>query len=234
MLRADGTACRIRTWSYDPSIAQLVVFNQSRQPTAGTVEQWLAELVGLGYSGVRTGALNPHQATVVEGLGFRCIQELVLLEHLDPRAYATSAAAVDSLRPTRRLTDDELEPAGDVDALAFGHPWGMDATGIADVCRATSRHRARWIGSGPIEGYAISGRDAKIGFLQRLAVHPQQQRRGVGLALVTDALRWHARWRVARVLVNTHIDNGAALHLYERVGFTRHRDRLRVFEKSLS
>jgi ribosomal protein S18 acetylase RimI-like enzyme len=82
--------------------------------------------------------------------------------------------------------------------------------------------------------YAVSGRDARQGFLQRLAVHPRAQRQGYGRALVLDSLRWAARWRVDRVLVNTHTTNQPALDLYEGVGFHRLHERLHVFERSLA
>jgi ribosomal protein S18 acetylase RimI-like enzyme len=85
-----------------------------------------------------------------------------------------------------------------------------------------------------ILGYAISGRDARQSFLQRLAVHPAAQRQGLGRALVLDSLRWASRWRVDRVLVNTHTTNVAALELYEGLGFQRLREQLHVFERSLA
>jgi ribosomal protein S18 acetylase RimI-like enzyme len=51
--------------------------------------------------------------------------------------------------------------------------------------------------------------------------------------LVDDCLRWLARWRVDRVLVNTPTDNHVALRLYETAGFRRLSERLRVFERDL-
>ena len=79
----------------------------------------------------------------------------------------------------------------------------------------------------------VSGRDGRNGYIQRLAVSPDHQNRGFGLALVTDSLRWMARWRVQRALVNTHVGNDAALVLYHRLGFTDLSDRLHVFERRI-
>ena len=56
---------------------------------------------------------------------------------------------------------------------------------------------------------------------------------GSKIALVSDALRWMARWRVQRALVNTHVGNTAALALYHRFGFTDLADRLHVYERRI-
>ena len=74
------------------------------------------------------------------------------------------------------------------------------------------------------------GRAGRTGYVQRLAVHPDQHRRGVATALLADALTWMQRWRADRVLVNTHVDNEPALALYRRLGFVDLPDRLRVYE----
>ena len=108
-----------------------------------------------------------------------------------------------------------------------------DAAAIADVCSATPRHRARGIAH-PLQGFAITGRDARQGFLQRLAVAPAHQRAGVATALVLDSLAWLARWRVQRVLVNTPATNAGALALYEGMGFERLTEQLRVYERALT
>jgi GNAT superfamily N-acetyltransferase len=234
VLRGVGTACRIRPWANEPNVAQLVLYNQRRLPSVADVQQWLGELTRLGFTAVRTGALNVSQARLVDPLGFVCLQELVLLEHSALRNLPTPAGPAAAVA-IRRLDRDEHAAAAVVDRLAFGLPWGLDEPGIAEVCLATARHRARAVHlSGVLVGHAISGRDTKIGFLQRLAVHPDAQRHGIGLALVLDSLRWSARWRMSRVLVNTHIGNTAALTLYERVGFRRLPELLRVFEKTLT
>ena len=72
-----------------------------------------------------------------------------------------------------------------------------------------------------VAGYAVTGRSGNRGFLQRLAVEPRLQGRGLGRLLVLDALGWLGRRRVERVVVNTQLDNGRALELYEGLGFRR-------------
>ena len=108
-------------------------------------------------------------------------------------------------------------------------------TAIADVRSATPRHRARTIHrDGRLVAFAVSGRDGRLGFLQRLAVDPGAQHQGLGRRLVLDSLRWAGRWRAARVLVNTHVDNEPALALYAATGFVRLPDELVVLERPLA
>ena len=136
-----------------------------------------------------------------------------------------------STASTDRLDVGAFEAASVVDRSAFATPWALDATAIADVCRATHRHRARSVvDDGRIVAFAISGRDSGLGFLQRLAVDPAHQRAGLGQRLVLDSLRWAARWRCHRVLVNTHVENEAALTLYARTGFVHLDEQLVVLE----
>ncbi|MDO8391406.1 MAG: GNAT family N-acetyltransferase [Actinomycetota bacterium] len=234
MLLGDEVSCRVQQWSFQAETAQLVMYQQRRLPSGDDLQRWAHELAELGYTRLRTSAVTGHAATRMESAGFTVLQELLLLEHTAPRdAVATAgSAARRRAEATRRLLVHEHRRASMVDTAAFGQPWSLDEVAIHDVCSATPRHRARG-GGDPLAAYAITGRDGRQGFLQRLAVHPDAQRRGLGAALVLDALRWSARWRVERVLVNTPTDNVAALALYEGFGFRRLPDRLRVYEREL-
>ena len=68
-------------------------------------------------------------------------------------------------------------------------------------------------------GYAVTGVAGWRAYVQRLGVHPDAQRQGVGRALLLDGLRWARRRRARTVVVNTHEDNVAARSLYESAGF---------------
>lgn len=229
-LRGDGCTARVRPWSFRHDVAHLVMVEQQRPPTVDDLARWSDEIATLGYRRVRTNALGEAMRRRASSAGFEQVQELVLLEHLRP-----SDAPIPS-RLTRRLHVGAHPIASGIDVRAFGAEWGLDASAIDDVRHATPRHRARVVTGpdGAPAGYAVSGRDAHQGFLQRLAVDPEAQRTGVGRALVLDSLRWLAFWRVRRVLVNTAVDNHAALALYDAVGFSALDERLRVFERVLA
>lgn len=231
VLRGSGVSCRVQQWSYQPTTAQLVLYQQAQLPSLADLQQWSERLRSLGYTRVRTTALATTAAHRAESAGYRCIQELALLAHLDP-ARGRRIAGVGATTATHRLATSQHAAASAVDRAAFGDDWALDTHAIEGVCTATPRHRARGAGS-PLAAYAISGRDAKQGFLQRLAVHPDLQRQGLGRALVHDSLQWAARWRVQRVLVNTPVDNEPAIALYEQFGFRRLGEQLRVYELEL-
>lgn len=231
VLRGSGVSCRVQQWSYEPTTAQLVLYQQSQLPSLTDLQRWGERLLALGYTTVRTTALATTAAHRAEAAGYRCIQELALLEHVEP-SRSRRLPGPGPLPATRRLAASDHTAASAVDLAAFGPDWALEIHAIEGVCSATPRHRARIAGN-PLGAYAISGRDTKQGFLQRLAVHPLHQRQGLGRALVHDSLQWAARWRVQRVLVNTPTDNQPALALYERFGFRRLSEQLRVFELEL-
>jgi ribosomal protein S18 acetylase RimI-like enzyme len=232
ILRAGGVAARVRPWAFEPNVAHLVLYNQSRLPTPTEITGWIGQLHNAGYDTVRTGALGAQAGARFERLGFESVQSLVLLEHTRINSVAAPPAK-NSATSVRLATDDDGE-ASRVDVAAFGPGWCIDRVGIGDVRSATPRHRARAVvADGVIVAYAISGRDGRNGYIQRLAVSPAHQHHGYGSALVGDSLRWMARWRVHRALVNTHIGNTAALALYHGLGFVDLSDRLHVYERRI-
>jgi ribosomal protein S18 acetylase RimI-like enzyme len=121
----------------------------------------------------------------------------------------------------------------EIDRAAFDPFWRFDERTLSEAQRATptSRYRvAREDGcrTGPIAGYAITGRAGPRGYLQRLAVAPASTGRGYGSLLVADALVWLASRGATMVMVNTQETNGRALALYRRLGFVSEPDGLVV------
>jgi ribosomal protein S18 acetylase RimI-like enzyme len=232
ILRAGGVVVRVRPWAFEPNVAHLVLYNQTRLPTPSDILQWVSDLRVAGYDRIRTGALGALAGARFERLGFEAIQSLILLEHTNVGAFAV-ASSKNSSSVIRLATDDDSQ-ASRIDVSAFGAGWCIDRVGIGDVRSATPRHRARAVqADDQLVAYAITGRDGRNGYIQRLAVSPDHQHRGYGAALVNDSLRWMSRWRVQRALVNTHIGNEPALALYHRLGFTDLSDRLHVFERRI-
>jgi ribosomal protein S18 acetylase RimI-like enzyme len=70
--------------------------------------------------------------------------------------------------------------------------------------------------------------------LQRLAVDPGHQRRGLGRALALDSLRWLKRRGVDRAMVNTQEHNDGALSLYQHLGFRLQPGGLAVLQITLT
>ena len=227
----------MRPWWNDQTVAQVTFLDQGNVPSSTAIRVWLGELRAHGFSSVRTGAVTDGGADVLARQGFDTLQRLRLLD----LSLIGWRPPLGDHRRTRRLRVAERVPAAIVDRRAFGEQWAIDADGIAETCTATPSHRARTIdadqphhdGSGLIEGYAVTGRADRTGYLQRLAVHPDRQGHGVGFSLTRDSLVWMQRRRLTRAIVNTHTDNVVALGLYQRMGFRVLPQGLAVMSRSL-
>jgi ribosomal protein S18 acetylase RimI-like enzyme len=177
---------------------------------------------------VRTGALSASATPPFTQLGFVSFQRLALLrleldrpnDRLEGALHdSSSGASRHELRAVRGSR--QVATLARIDRAAFVDGWDLDATGILDACQATPQHRVRLAVTANDEpaGYMITGRNGAAGFVQRLAVHPDFEGRGVASSLLVDGLVWLQRRRVDDVLVNTNFDNERALDLYRRFGF---------------
>jgi ribosomal protein S18 acetylase RimI-like enzyme len=229
VVRWGAEQARIGPWQGDDRVAYLSPLAGTPPPSVAFVRRCLDQLAGRGFSRVVTGALAAPEQAAFLGAGFRVEESLhVLSADLDSvagRAWRYSQGEL----IIRRAHSPDRGAVLALDHLAFDPFWQLDETGLADALHATPRARFRVAmggHSGPsqataIVGYAITGRAGGHGFLQRLAVHPAWQRRGVGRALVLDGLTWLQRRGVERVVVNTQLENTRALALYESLGFRR-------------
>jgi GNAT superfamily N-acetyltransferase len=73
--------------------------------------------------------------------------------------------------------------------------------------------------TGGLAGFAVSGAGTSIAYLQRLAVDPGSQGRGIGRSLVRSSARWAKRVGARALMLNTQIENCGAIALYESEGF---------------
>ena len=221
---------RVGPWRGDPHTAYVNPVAGAPLPSGDFVGRCLRTLTAQGYGRVVTGALSPSEQSPFRAVGFVVTEHLHLLSH-DLRSIPAAEPPEGLLRrSTRRDRDDVLA----LDQLAFDPFWRLDDGGLDEAIAATPHTRFR-VADGPrgVLGYAITGRAGRRGYLQRLAVHPVEQRQGLGTLLVADALRWLRRWRADRAMVNTQLANERALALYERVGFRREPSGLSVLAREL-
>ena len=170
-----------------------------------------------------TPALNPFEAEPFRRAGFTLHEELHLLARPIDRPPPEPGHHLRRGRPWDHRRVLEL------DALAFEEFWRFDSAALREAKRATPTHRFMVAtDSGRPIGYAVTGRAGSRGYLQRLAVDPEVQGRGVGTALVHDCLGWLHRKGVDLAMVNTQERNTRALALYRRLGFRRQPEGLLV------
>jgi ribosomal protein S18 acetylase RimI-like enzyme len=236
VVRWGAEQARIGPWQGDDRVAFLSPLAGTAPPSVAFVRRCLDQLAGHGFSRVVTGALAaPEQAAFI-GAGFRVEESLHVLGADVSQVIDGSSGHARPDVVIRRTHSADRPHVLALDHLAFDPFWQMDDAGLLDALRATPRARFRVaVGARPdptvatgIVGYAITGRAGGHGFLQRLAVHPTWQRRGVGRALVLDGLAWLHRRGVDHAAVNTQLENRKALALYESLGFRRERRGLSV------
>jgi ribosomal protein S18 acetylase RimI-like enzyme len=214
-IRLRGGVARVAAWHGRSDVANLAL--QCRgAPAIDEIELLIGELRTAGYRAVLTNALAPGASLPFVDCGFEVRGRL----HLLAFDFAAQPLA-SSTRRTRRATAADRPALLAVDAAAFDDFWTLDDLGLEQAAQATPRSHLRVERADPIGGYGLFGRAERVGYVQRLAVHPRAQGSGLGLALLRDGLRW-MRLRGARsAYVNTQDDNERALHLYERAGFRR-------------
>jgi ribosomal protein S18 acetylase RimI-like enzyme len=229
LTRGEGRL-RITRWRGDATTAYLAPARG--QPTTVGVERSLEVLAGEGYRTAITAALAPAEQAPFLAAGFEVHERLHLLTRGVDELPAGRPIGV-TLRRGRRTDRAAILT---VDGSAFLPFWHLDGPGLDDALGATPSARLRVAhpeGRDTLTGYAITGRAGSRGYLQRLAVDPIAQRRGIGAALVVDGLRWLRRWGAHEVLVNTQVDNRPALALYEALGFRRQANGLAVLRRDL-
>jgi ribosomal protein S18 acetylase RimI-like enzyme len=186
-------------------------------PDAPSPRAWrrlLERLQEAGYREVVTNALGPGASLPLVDGGFAVRGRLHLLAHDLANLPPPSAR-------TRRATRADREVLLTIDAAAFEEFWRFDALALREAARATPRSHLLVAARDDPRGYGLFGRAAAAGYVQRLAVAPDAQRRGLGQALLNDGLRWLRAHGAERAYVNTQDDNDRALALYRQSGFTR-------------
>ena len=239
---SGAITARARPWPQFPSRAFLLI-GGSHSPTVQLpdtpiLQTWVDTLSRWGYDSVRTSPLAPVAASALSAVGFNTSQKLTLLERsdTDPVIVARPLQSVRSRFPMSRMPAASMvEAILEIDRAAFGHDWMMDEQTFREALHAT--HRARIFVShatGRISGFVIAGVTDTYGFIQRLAVHPDFQRRGDASSLVQNSLAWIQSRGCRSTVVNTEVSNTAALSIYENNRFVPLDYNLSVMERQLS
>jgi len=229
MLQWGSNQLRVGPWRGDATVAQVVPAPGQRiAPDA--VEHTLRDLADQGYRTVLTPALTETDQAPFLLNGFAVHERL----HLLRRGLLT--AVPPDLTPTvahRRGRRRDRPAVLRVDRAAFAPFWQFDEQGLVDARSATPTSRFRVVADDDVIGYAITGRGGGIAYLQRLAVMPRCEGRGIGTTLVLDAFRWAMRHSCSSMLVNTQETNVRAVRLYEQLGFAREPVGLAVLRRDL-
>jgi len=221
---------RCGMWRGDPEVAYLVPLSPASTLDTIALSAARARLVADGFSEVITGAVGSGECNAMHRDGFTDREQLHLLRHdLNPPIRRRRMGGLTSHRGTIRDHPDILA----VDHMAFDSFWRLDEGGLHEALTATPVSRLRVVRDGRVIAYAITGRAGRNGYIQRLAVSPDAQGKGIGAALVVDGLRWLKRSRALHAWVNTQQSNTRALALYQRLGFQTEPTHLTVMQRQL-
>jgi ribosomal protein S18 acetylase RimI-like enzyme len=228
LLRVGPDRFRVVPRHGDQRVALISPVPGALPPDGAAVRHCIALLRGRGVDEVVTGALARAEVPAFVDAGFVVREHLHLLVH-DLSTLPRSPATGLRLRRARRTDRPQVLA---VDEAAFDTFWHLDEPALADALDATPSRRFRVAVDPAVRGYLITGRSAGRGYLQRLAVDPSHQRRGIATALVLDGLGWLARHGASQAIVNTQEHNLDALALYARLGFRREPHGLAVLARS--
>jgi ribosomal protein S18 acetylase RimI-like enzyme len=115
------------------------------------------------------------------------------------------------------LYPDQLDELASLDAATFDPLWHFGRRDLFELLMRGRIQVAWW--DGEMVGYsAVCANSQSEGQLARLAVHPNFQGRGIGRALLNDAIRYAAGEFLVLVL-NTQINNSRSQSLYRGLGF---------------
>jgi mycothiol synthase len=121
------------------------------------------------------------------------------------------------LRPARR---EDAEAIVELDAVAFVLPSLTPAVAREQIERAPVLRVLEDTTRGRAIGYLQLGiHPAATGYLAELAVHPDQQRRGLGEAMLRWALAWFRSQGLTSAALQVNTDNAPAIALYRKLGF---------------
>jgi ribosomal-protein-alanine N-acetyltransferase len=200
------------------------------------IDDWLDAalplvLVGLRRSGTTALAWMDYggwAGPLLRKRDFKPLTDVMTMAKFDHQTpHANSAHAY--LRPA---SDADIPAVVAVDRAAFtSHWWHSEDTMRRRA--AAAAHFAVAELAGKVIGYAASELRLPIAHLNRIAVHPAHHGRGIGAALLRDALRASWRQGAEHVSLNTQSDNQESQRLYRRFGFEMTGDFATVWELKL-
>jgi ribosomal protein S18 acetylase RimI-like enzyme len=171
-----------------------------------------------GFERMLSALVPKEHAGPYERAGMERAQEVVVYRHdrLERLRSAPSGRPPTGVRLTVG-TLAALRPVRDVDAAAFDDFWRYDENLLTRYM--TSDRVGIAYRNDQVVGYTLSTLHGSESTLGRLAVAPGEQGRGIGGALLAEALASAARAGAVGMTLCTQVENRASRRLYERADF---------------
>ncbi len=161
-------------------------------------------------------SLFPWLERLYRRSGFQPETQVITLEWQGQSLPAAASPPV----PIRPMEEDDLPAVARVDALAFEPTWRLSLRALRRTYPYLLLSLVA-LAQGRVVGYITVMPTVGGAHIARLAVAPEHQGKGIGRALIQQALAQLVAQGIQRVTVNTNQENRVALHLYNRMGFRR-------------
>ncbi len=223
-LRRGWARAEARPWNDAFPDAHLRLIRGGGGFIAATAE----ELLGIGAPSVISPPLPPPTQQVWRSAGFESEADLSLyrleLDHQVPAPDHLVAVG----------SSDDLDEATRIDAAAFEPFWRLDRRGLEEAVGATSHADILVIHDqdGGLCAFAVLGYGIALSYLQRLAVDPPWQGRGMGRSVMRACARKARAAGAQALLLNTQMGNDRARRLYLMEGFEELPGGLELLRKS--
>jgi [ribosomal protein S18]-alanine N-acetyltransferase len=132
----------------------------------------------------------------------------------------------------RPLRPDKAEACARLHADGFAHPWSTQE--VADLIASSSTLAAAALdpANGRLRGFVLSRLAADEAEILTIAVEAASRGKGVGRALMGEALRQASNAGARAMFLEVGKDNAPALALYERLGFVKVGERAGYYRRN--
>jgi len=194
-----------------------VALIENKPTSVKMVKNCIYDLEKKGYKEATTQALSYEDAQIFLDAGFTIREKLHLLTRpISSEDKATNSTNIKNARPWN------IKQILNIDTLSFDEFWKFEKTSFLRAKNATPTNKVRTINeANKIIAYSIYGYCKHTGYLQRLAVHPNHQNKGLGKSLVKDSLDWFNKKGARTAMVNTQEINIKAINMYEAESFEK-------------
>lgn len=217
-LRRGWARAHARPWN-DETKDATVRLDRGSAAFLKEVSSWVAEVSG-GH--VYSPALYPTTTRVWGRASYRPFLKLDIMERMLRRLPERSERVV-------MTADPDLAAIADIDRAAFDEFWHMSRIGLEEAVTATPNSVVfETYEDNQLVGYAIVGAQMGTAYLQRIAVHPDHGRKGLGSEMITEACHWAKAAGTGVLVLNVKPDNVPARQLYLGTGFADSTTQLRL------
>ncbi|NIA23986.1 MAG: GNAT family N-acetyltransferase [Gammaproteobacteria bacterium] len=210
-----------RPWNRDVPDAHLTLI----RGTADFLSECADHLRAMGVPSVASSPLPSSATRLWKEAGYRPFERLDVFARELTGDLPDPGITVDAERA------QDWDAVERVDRSSFEPFWRLDAAGLREAFTAAPRSVLLTARAPDLLGFSIVGVGSVAGYLQRIAVTPDAQGRGLGRSLVRASMQWAHRHGAREMLLNTLPNNDTASGLYVDEGFFQLDDHLDILRK---